>query len=325
MAPKGSRGAKSAVKSSKIPVSNVSSALSQTSGRSTAHSSPTNPFVDSPGFIPHTSGTVTPEGSEGEDFPALQSPVKPRKRRTDKDIRQQSDLQVWNMDDDTIIDASFSHLRSPVYAHFDISIERVIDSSGRRKEIVFLFTCKEDPEGHPVQRRGRMKTGSGTSNLNSTIRICDEKLGKASKAVVQSGSSHSYTYSAALHRVLAVLRCAASHRPFNMMSDPWYLVEAEMLRPGVIPPSPQMVSRDTKVLHQRMSLRVKEYFKVHIHDIASYHSQANKEFCQNLKQSIHLVLDGWTAPIIAAYLGLVIVWSDEGEIHHMILEFVRCV
>ncbi|KAF8579582.1 hypothetical protein K439DRAFT_1359273, partial [Ramaria rubella] len=38
---------------------------------------------------------------------------------------------------------------------------------------------------------------------------------------------------------------------------------------------------------------------------------------------IHLVMDGWTAPLHFSYLGIVIVWYAQGRINHTILEFVR--
>lgn len=35
------------------------------------------------------------------------------------------------------------------------------------------------------------------------------------------------------------------------------------------------------------------------------------------------MLDGWTSPLIFAYLGLVIIWYAEGKINRAILEFIR--
>jgi hypothetical protein len=35
-------------------------------------------------------------------------------------------------------------------------------------------------------------------------------------------------------------------------------------------------------------------------------------------------MDGWTAPIVASFLGIVIVWYEKGIIHHAILEFIWC-
>jgi hypothetical protein len=41
------------------------------------------------------------------------------------------------------------------------------------------------------------------------------------------------------------------------------------------------------------------------------------------KSTIHLVLDGWTAPIVASFLGIVVVWFSDGIVHRAILEFIR--
>ncbi|KAF8799450.1 hypothetical protein BYT27DRAFT_7024298, partial [Phlegmacium glaucopus] len=41
-----------------------------------------------------------------------------------------------------------------------------------------------------------------------------------------------------------------------------------------------------------------------------------------LNSTIHLALDGWTSPLISSYLGLVVVWFDQGVIHRAILEFI---
>ncbi|KIJ06880.1 hypothetical protein PAXINDRAFT_91339, partial [Paxillus involutus ATCC 200175] len=39
--------------------------------------------------------------------------------------------------------------------------------------------------------------------------------------------------------------------------------------------------------------------------------------------SIHLVIDGWTSPFSALYLGVVVVWFAEGKIWRSVLEFLR--
>jgi hypothetical protein len=36
-------------------------------------------------------------------------------------------------------------------------------------------------------------------------------------------------------------------------------------------------------------------------------------------------MDGWTAPIVASFLGIVVVWYESGKIHRAILEFIRFV
>ena len=45
---------------------------------------------------------------------------------------------------------------------------------------------------------------------------------------------------------------------------------------------------------------------------------------QKLAPAIHLVVDGWTAPLVASFLGLVVVWCEKGVLHRIVLEFIRC-
>ncbi|KIK75725.1 hypothetical protein PAXRUDRAFT_171927, partial [Paxillus rubicundulus Ve08.2h10] len=39
--------------------------------------------------------------------------------------------------------------------------------------------------------------------------------------------------------------------------------------------------------------------------------------------SINLAIDGWTAPIVASYLGIVVIWVDKGTMFRAVLEFAR--
>ncbi|KIK80542.1 hypothetical protein PAXRUDRAFT_158408 [Paxillus rubicundulus Ve08.2h10] len=44
---------------------------------------------------------------------------------------------------------------------------------------------------------------------------------------------------------------------------------------------------------------------------------------QACNDSIHLTMDGCTAPIVASYLGIVVIWVDKGTLYHAVLEFAR--
>ncbi|KAJ6590361.1 hypothetical protein B0H10DRAFT_2442367, partial [Mycena sp. CBHHK59/15] len=52
-------------------------------------------------------------------------------------------------------------------------------------------------------------------------------------------------------------------------------------------------------------------------------SKMGKEYFKDYHSTIHAIIDGWTAPFVASYLGIVIVWFAAGKIHHAILEFIR--
>jgi hypothetical protein len=69
-------------------------------------------------------------------------------------------------------------------------------------------------------------------------------------------------YTPARHRAMIAIRCAVSRRPFNTVSDPFYLQEIELLRPGTQVPTPSTVSRDIQNIYQAGSDVVKEYFSV---------------------------------------------------------------
>ena len=94
-----------------------------------------------------------------------------------------------------------------------------------------------------------------------------------------------------------------------------------MLCPQANLPSPQTVSRDVLAMYSfgaqcctRLLLGLYFLFigtLIHA-DVMQKHNGA-----------IHLVMDGWTSPILACYLGIVVVWFCHGRIHRCILEFAR--
>jgi hypothetical protein len=47
------------------------------------------------------------------------------------------------------------------------------------------------------------------------------------------------------------------------------------------------------------------------------------ESYQNLKGAVHLQIDGWSAPIVVSFLGIVASWEEGGEIKEIVLEFVK--
>ena len=92
-----------------------------------------------------------------------------------------------------------------------------------------------------------------------------------------------------------------------------------MLRPGTA--APNTISHDLNQIYLDMSIYVKNYFMV-LHFFLSNKFKLLVKG-QSLNSGIHLVLDGWTSPIVSSYLGLVVVWYKNGLIHRAILEFIR--
>lgn len=152
--------------------------------------------------------------------------------------------------------------RSDAYKHFDISLRRDLNSDGTPHEILFVFTCKTNPEGHKPHFRPCKKTGEGTSNLQSGITQCFERRGENRPGSAVVGHAATVTYTEAAHRALIALRCAKNHRPFNFVLDEDYQAEVNMLRPGTKLPHPATVSRDIQAIYLDMSMHVRSYFQV---------------------------------------------------------------
>lgn len=143
-----------------------------------------------------------------------------------------------------------------------------------------------------------MNTSVGTSNLNRNVLKCNTRRGvlpaeDSSKNAQQDLHGAISTYSALKHRVIIAMRCATSHRPFNMVVDPWYMREVNLLRPGTDLPSPMTISRDTAVLYKGGSTRLKNYFEVSLtrHPVVRILSD-NTNHRASLNLSISLWTDG---------------------------------
>lgn len=121
-----------------------------------------------------------------------------------------------------------------------------------------MFTCKSHPEGHPAVYRPRSKTSEGTSNLVKGIKACLTAQG----VTLPEPHTDTLPYSQATHRTLIAQRCASNARPFNIVKDPEYAMEVQMLRPGTVIPSPSTVSRDINEMYTQMSVFVKNHFLV---------------------------------------------------------------
>lgn len=104
-----------------------------------------------------------------------------------------------------------------------------------------------------------MRTSNGTANLKNSALTCDFQCGTN---LLPGTLSSSIPYSEAAHRAVIALRCATSNRPFNFVSDKYYLLEIDMLRPGTHLPSPDTVSNDIKDIYHGIASKVRDYFKV---------------------------------------------------------------
>ncbi|KAF5311813.1 hypothetical protein D9619_002319 [Psilocybe cf. subviscida] len=241
----------------------------------------------------------SPSESDDDAPPIILSPIKRRNARgpNSASIKKLSDIDVWRYSDAEIIDAAMDSWRSPVYDHYNISLRRDTTATGHPMSLVFVFECKFNQQDHPTLTRLRNKTSEGTGNLKKAMDVCLKSLGQSNHSQMASDTTNTlpsgqYTY--ATHRALIALRCAKNFRPFNMVTDSDYILEVLLLRPGTKIPDPSTVSRDIKHIYEQMALHVKNYFL-------------------NIDGPVHLVLDGWTSPLIFAYLGLVIIWKGAAS------------
>ncbi|TFK17891.1 hypothetical protein FA15DRAFT_661122 [Coprinopsis marcescibilis] len=87
-------------------------------------------------------------------------------------------------------------------------------------------------------------------------------------------------------------------------SDPKYIQEVQMLHSNTPISHPSTVSTDIQQIYVTMSNIVCDYL---VATVAS---------------GLHLVLDGWTATLVACYPGIIVVWSTNRIVHRCILEFI---
>ncbi|KAI0727718.1 hypothetical protein C8Q72DRAFT_743469, partial [Fomitopsis betulina] len=100
----------------------------------------------------------------------------------------------------------------------------------------------------------------GTTNLLNAAHKCDREWSDA--IAVENKGEGSRTYSETLHRVIIAVRCAVYKRPFNMVADPPYIHELQLLCPGICVPAPNTVQRDVERLYEGTASLVTAYFKV---------------------------------------------------------------
>jgi hypothetical protein len=106
--------------------------------------------------------------------------------------------------------------------------------------------------------------------------------------------------------------------------DEDYQAEVNMLRPGTKLPHPATVSRDIQAIYLDMSRHIRDYFQASSRIVMIKYEKYETDIdSQTRNITIHLVIDGWTAPIVASFLGIVVVWYEQGVIYRAILEFIR--
>lgn len=167
---------------------------------------------------------------------------------------------------------------------------------------VRVHLADESLHSHPKKSCTRVRTDPSTMNLNKHINKCDPPIvtGQGSIAQYAAGS----TYNKAEFRYLTTVWVTHCHRPFAIVEDEPLQDMFKMLYAKVEVPSAKTVSRN-----------VKEVWAISKVEVAS--------FLQRLKSAIHIAFDGWTSPNVISYLGVVVMFEDQGALASMLPDFVR--
>lgn len=159
--------------------------------------------------------------------------------------------------------------KSTVYNHYNVSLEWCYET----RTLTFQFTCRFDLKNHPSLTHGWLDTSQGTSNLERARKKCQQLHGE--ETLSGAPMPPPPTYSRSKHRALIAARCASSRRPFNSVSDPYYIQEVQMLCPEANLPSPQTVSRDILAMYSFGAKAVREYFSVCNFQFSNIHIPTN--------------------------------------------------
>ncbi|KEP46987.1 hAT family dimerization protein [Rhizoctonia solani 123E] len=163
----------------------------------------------------------------------------------------------------------------------------------------YAFTCKVDPERHPIQYRRRRDTSNGTGNLKTSMESCRARNNQCNKPNGIPSTPFSY----AMHLAIIVMLCAYHYLPFAGVLHDLIRRHVQLLRPGTSMPNPTTVSRTTRLVYEKQAEKVRTYFQS--------------------VDTVHLAIDGWTSPTATSYLGLVVHWYSEGRLWRAVLEMIR--
>ena len=192
--------------------------------------------------------------------------------------------------DEAIRDLQVKTWRSEVYSHFVMPPAITTMDSG---DVGYKFSCKLDPSKYVARNR----IDESTSNLICHANTCNPS---ASPALVPSLS----TYNVGRFRYLIAMWSARRARPHSIIEDEEFREIVIMLNPLIKIHSHQTVSRDISDMYH------------HSHMAIALH-------LQSVKQCLHLALDGWTAPNVYSFLGVMVQYFEDSKLCSFVLDFVK--
>lgn len=178
---------------------------------------------------------------------------------------------------------------------------------------------------YPSKHVDRIDYEVSTGNLRRHAQCCDPDETPATEMITTY--AHGVTYTPARLHLLLALWCSRRHRPYAIVEDPEIQEILRMLYSKVHIPSRYTVSRDVKVLHREMQLALIELLAVSSLSFRRSTVFLVELYLHSLFQSLpcrlHICVDGWTSPNVLSFLGITVHWHWDGEIRHVILDFIR--
>ncbi|KAF8575674.1 hypothetical protein K439DRAFT_1623414 [Ramaria rubella] len=175
---------------------------------------------------------------------------------------------------------------SDVYNHYRMPPEIKVEGTS----VKYIFTAVAD---HTLRNPSKIVTHVHTDNSTSNLVSHKEHCAPTQDAGQNSIQSftHGLTYS-------------TGHRPYAIVHDPELIETFKMLYEPVQIPSPRTLLRD-----------VQEVFDISQLEVA--------QVLQAYNGKLHLGVDGWAAPNIFSYLGVMVTRCSAGDLITMILDFIR--
>lgn len=172
----------------------------------------------------------------------------------------------------------------------------------------------------------RIRHDKSTSNLLRHADICDPDAvtGPGSIKAFAQGS----TYNPSKHRMKIALWVARRHRPFSIVQDDELLDIFNDLNSQCVTPSRVTVSWDVKEIFRMSQAKVAALLQVCFFFFIPLLYRCIRRItdilvCEAYPGKLHLCVDGWTSPQVVSFLGATVHWIRDGQIHSIILDFIR--
>ncbi|EUC59470.1 hypothetical protein RSOL_314470 [Rhizoctonia solani AG-3 Rhs1AP] len=190
------------------------------------------------------------------------------------------------------------------YGHFTTTVKREyridpLTGDLVRDHIKYVFICKRDPDNCKVHCKRRNTGRDGTQNLRKAIRRCDARHHVPDSLAAQTMAL--IPYSNVMFRVLLVVWCVVSYRPFHTVADQLFFNIVHMLWPDAVVPTPHTLSSDLLYIFGLATTRIRDTFLT----------------------GAHLAIDGWSSPLTASFLGVVVFWRSGSTMWRSVLDFIH--